>query len=637
MTLLKFCLFLGGLFVGLGQLMAQITTTTSRNTTLPKNEPTGIVKVSEIKERYHATFEFINSHQKGNHPKDSYFHHLLELKEQQDKRYGRPQNELVPNSAAGEAGLQIQSDGRPPLTASPSPSIEVGNRHVVVLESEQLLHVFQNDGSFQKTIPLSAFRDAVQVPSDLFSPHIRYDSEQQRYVLSFMAGRKADNSNLIIAFSITDDPLGNWVVYKYDVNSFQEQLYGASCEMIIGKNELFITVDMVETYPNRSWIKNQYETRIFQIQKAEGYRAKPLLGKVWRDMIYGDLRLKHLFPVRAGIGHYGPQAYFIATQGGRLRGDSLFFITLTNSLKGEDAEINFQLLRMPLEYQMPNFAAQRTRNTPLQTSGTRVQSAYFHLNQIHFVCSSIDPSTSRTAIYHGVLDSIFKDTLSTRAYYISDPSYYLDYPSIVYAGTGVHDTLSLIFCHHTASNMYPGLSAFFFRDSYKRPYHSSLNYLKAGQQSIEAPKGSRLAPWSGGSGACRIPEDYQTEPSNRTALIWVVGCYGNLEQRNQTWLANLSNRPLAGPRPKPTPFYEQKKRVTLSVEVPEDDRNLRVVLVREDGVVEKLFFKGVVERSGEARFSCFVDDLPAGTYQLVVESSEDILEQEEIIIRPGSN
>lgn len=633
MTFLKLCLFLGGLFMGLGQALAQIPTVTFRNTTLPKNKPTGIVKIPEIIDNYYYAFDYLNSHQTRHYPKDSYQHHLLELKGQQDKSYGRQQNTLIPNSSASSVGIVTQLNGLPPLFSSPSPDIEVGNNELIVLEGAHLMHVFQMDGKHKRSVPLSMFRDAVQVPSMIYSPKVVYDSQQQCYILSFLSGRKPDNSNLIVAFSITDDPLGNWVVYKYDVNLFQEATYASSCEMIVGPNELFVTVEMVKDEPNNSWEDNQYETRIFQIGKKEGYNAKALRGKIWRDMIYNDIRMRHLHPVRAGLGQYGPQAYFISTRQSQLRSDSLFLITLTDDLDSEDPEIHFKSLRMPFEYQIAPSAVQRTRNTPLQTLDTRVQSAYFHLNQIQFVCSSLDPSTGRSAIYHGILDSVEVGSIRTRAYMVADPAYYLAYPSIAFAGKHERDTLSLIFCHHSASNIYPGLSAFLFRDSYERPYHTSLNYLKAGRQSIDAPKGYRLAPWGGASAACRLPSD-ASEPSDN---IWVVGCYGSIENNNKTWIAELSRDLQASPRPVSPPVYEQMQRVNLSFDIPKEERYLRIALTRQDGLVEKLFFKGRVERFGEANFSCFIDDVPIGRYILVVETSTEVLQEKEIIVMPERN
>lgn len=633
MTLLRFCLFLGGLFIGFGQTLAQMPTSTFRNTTLPPNKPTGIVKIPEVIDNYYYAFEYLNSHQTRNYPKDSYEHHLLQLKEQQEKRYGRRQNDLIPNSSASAVGVVTQFDGLPPLFSTPSPDIEVGNDELVVLEGSHLMHVFQMNGTRKRSIPLAVFRDAVQVPSMIYSPDIVYDSDQQCYILSFLSGQKPDNSNLVIAFSITDDPLGNWVVYKYDVNRFDQKAYGSSSKMVIGQNELFITVEMVMDDPTKTWEENQYETRIFQIGKKEGYHVKPLRAKIWRDMIYDDMPMRHLYPVPAGLGQYGPQAYFIATRHSDLRNDTLFLITLTDSLEAEDPKIIYDILRMPFEYQMPPLAAQRSRNTPLQTLDTRVQGAYFHLNQIQFVCSSLDPSTGRSAIYHGIIDSLVKGELSTRAYMVSDPSYYLAYPSIAFAGDSERDTLSLILCHHSASNMYPGLSAFFFRDQYKRPYHTSLNYLKPGQQSVNAPKGSRLAPWAGSSGACRLPKDAKKPSDN----IWVVGCYVGIEQHNKTWIAELSTQPLASQRPLPPPVYEQVQRIELDFEVPEEERYLRIALTRENGGVEKLFFKGKVERFGDARFSCFIDDVPPGRYVLVVETSNEILQEKQVIVMPGDN
>jgi hypothetical protein len=302
--------------------------------------------------------------------------------------------------------------------------------------------------------------------------------------------------------------------------------------------------------------------------------------------------------------------YFLSVRPDAISNDTLFLHEITNSTIAGNAQHKLSVLTTDLPYGVPPTAYQPVVGYRLQTNDTRVLSAVYHDNTIHYVQSSILTDEIRSGIYHGIISSM-NEMPQVNGTIISSNELDFAYPSIAFTGNTKLDNQSMVITFsHVGENEYAGTSAIYHNKSEGlESIYSNVVSIKSGDSLINTFVADTAERWG----------DYTDiqRKYNEPGVIWLCGSYGDSLGRNNVWLSKLrvkndlivEDKFLVYPNP-------VESSVEISINFMVDDQ-VTIQLVNNLGSVVKEIMNEPV-RKGNARFLLNTEDLSSGVYILAL-------------------
>ena len=283
--ILSLFLFLIGTNVG----NAQVT----YNTSQLKIEKKNTINFSSIDDKYLA--ESVNLEApsvSGN----SYKHYLNQLKEgiekTQDESFktkqqaNRGANVPVVSKGIELSGLSVGIPLDNHLAMNEEMVLSVGNFYVAV---------YDTSNTKLKVVTLQSFAVAAGISAQSFDPRVLYDTESERFVLVFLAGFESTNTHIVVAFSQTKDPTGDWNIYEITGNPNEAEEWTDYPMISITKNDLFVTINLLKD--DSSWQTGFLESIIWQMDKQSGYDGSELVITKWDDVNFNGKSIRNLCPL----------------------------------------------------------------------------------------------------------------------------------------------------------------------------------------------------------------------------------------------------------------------------------------------------------------------------------------------------
>lgn len=347
-----------------------------------------------------------------------------------------------------------------------------------------------------------------------YDPKVVYDPVADRFILVFLQGSTSADTRIIIGFSETNDPEGDWNFYAVDGNPFTGTTWSDYPIIGMSKDDIFITVNILRD--GESWQEGFTQSVIWQIDKASGYAGSDTIYEdLWYDLKYNDKSLWSICAVQGGSEFTSPNMHFLSVRPGTASNDSVFLHEITDTRLSGKAEYSLKVLTANKLYGVPPSAFQPDSENLLATNDTRVLSAISEDGYIQFVQSSIVTSTGVPGVFHGFLNI---ETGEIDANYITSDTMEYAYPSIAFAGNDEFPHASVITFSHSSELDFPGTSAILHnRVIGEYPIFSPVVTVKYGEMSINRLSDS-LERWGDYTGV-------QTK-YNEEGVVWMSGSYG---------------------------------------------------------------------------------------------------------------
>jgi hypothetical protein len=394
--------------------------------------------------------------------------------------------------------------------------------HVVSTINVNML-VARNNGFWLGSYDLEEFFAPVGTSPRYFDPRVIYDPETDRFILVLINGFDCSDSQIVLAFSKTNNPRGAWNLYALDGCLDDDGTFADYPMISLTDGELFLTYNEVDA--DSTWQAGFMGTQIHQIDKMSGYDGLPLGRTVWRDIEYNGRLLRNICPIRNADVTLETTQYFLSTRNFDISNDTVFQLHLTGRFDNPNAtlEIVPRLLGQP--YGVPPNALQ-VRDS-LQTNDARVLDAFKLGDEVQWVSNTMDFNTGRSGVYHGFLNLAAPETAGT-GYIIGHATDYLGYPGIAWTGTNPSEKDAIIVVSHASTTRHPGGSAFY---SNGLGEYSDLVTIIEGQKPVDMLTGP-LERWGDYAGIQRLYH----EPG----AVWVACSYGRSAANvNEAWLAKL--------------------------------------------------------------------------------------------------
>jgi hypothetical protein len=377
---------------------------------------------------------------------------------------------------------------------------------------------------------LAAFTTPVNSFHQEFDPKVIYDPLMKRFVLVTMVGSVDSTSKIIVGFSQTGNPAGNWNLYTLPGDALGNNLWSDYPMIAMTENELFLTVNLL--YNDSTWQAGFVETIVWQIRKANGYAGDSLAADLHSNIKFNGKAIRNLCPVKGGSKLYSPNMYFLSNRNLASQNDTVFLVNITDTIGAPTTTITTKALITPQPYYFPKDGRQTIASQSLATNDCRNLGAFYENNMIQYVHNTNNPSNNRATVYYGVLSNPQSATPTITGYIIPNDTMDFAYPNISYSGKTVSDSSAIINFNHSSNKVFPGVSAI---QADAKGNFSPILRIQNGATYINLLT-SNLERWGDYSGSQRR--------YNVPGEVWISGYYGvsggfNYPRAHAAWIAQL--------------------------------------------------------------------------------------------------
>lgn len=382
---------------------------------------------------------------------------------------------------------------------------------------------------------LAAFTTPINSKHQEFDPKVMYDPKTDRFVLVCLVGFVDTTSKIIIGFSQTNDPGGNWNLYKLPGNPLNNNLWTDYPMISMTEKELFLTVNLLVN--NQPWQTGFVETIVWQMKKDSGYAGLPLGSVLHSNINFNGKPIRNLCPVRGGSQLYQPNMYFLSNRNLASQNDSVFLINITDTIGAPSGTLTTKVMVSNQPYYFPNDARQTNTTQTLATNDCRNLGAFLENNQIQFVHNTNNPANNQPSVYYGIITGLQNPTPTVNGSILANDTVDFAYPNISYAGNGPADNTAIINFNHSSNKLNTGCSA--IRADGQGNYSPILR-IKNGTTFVNLLQGG-LERWGDYTGTQRK----YANPGE----VWVSGYYasaasGQYPNAHATWIAQLALNPI---------------------------------------------------------------------------------------------
>lgn len=436
----------------------------------------GTIHIGKVINDYNASVFHMESPVPGS---NSYRDHLHKLKEsipskKFNKKSSSDKAEIPPEIL--KSYIANDFDGIPNDN-----DIAVSNAGMVVSVTNSIMNIYGDADTLIKSVSLSAFSDSLGLAANSFDPKIAYDPMEDKFILVYLCGNDVSATNIVVAFSQTNNPSGEWNLFALSGNPLNNNTWSDYPIIALTEDELFVTINLIHN-DSTSWQTGFFESVIWQIDKNDGYANNSLSTKLYSGIHYDGKPIRNLCPIQGGSGLFGPEMYLISNRNFSLESDTIFVIRVTGLMLNATAETYLSIASNSYGLS-PN--ASQPGVPVLQTNDSRVLGGFIEDCEIHFTGNSRDLSTNLPGVFHGIIN--INNLETTELAIISDNSLEYGYPNMSYTGSFQGDHQSIISFNHSSVDSFAGVSAVFY--SSENGYSDRL-HISSGESIVNIINGN---------------------------------------------------------------------------------------------------------------------------------------------------
>ncbi|MDO1449180.1 hypothetical protein Q0590_23085 [Rhodocytophaga aerolata] len=485
------------------------------------------------------------------------------------------------------------NDSSPPLDNTIACSSSASNNFVVSVTNNCIEYYRDDSPAFKFKKDLRSFINyVISYPCD---PKVFFDPLANRFIL-FMQ-KCGDpihiNSEILIAFSISDNPLDGWNFYKISGNPLNKQNHWFDYPKLgITRDGLFISGNI---FIGQNGSGGFAQTVVYQIDKNLGFNGQQLKYRVWYDI--NDTPVT-IMPVSYAYNNTYDQGAFLLSTTFQRNADYIKLYDITGDIYNNATTMNFYKVPVldingnPTTYGF--FAKAVQINTPIDNGDIRIQDAILSRNKIYYVFTSgNDRNFSR--INFNILDI---PTLQNKSILIGDKSNVsYAYPSLHMFSDENESTTVMIQYNGTSNQSYPDIRCKTCDDNFNC---SQEAIIKTGESIING-----YDRWG----------DYScvSKKQNLKNNLWLSSSYGKNQER-QTYISNIVSftQPAI---PADTILANQLySPATVNFSLA-SEANIQVLLKTAEKT--QIIFDGKAAK-GENQFQINTKELPEGNYTIEV-------------------
>lgn len=562
---------------------------------------------------------------------DSYNNFLLKQKEKNSLKFPRIKKykfSTIKNSAL-DSIIKIKSGFEGNLYNNRMPNdntLAISNDGILLagINSSYIIYDTKNDSLLKSGTLQSMTLDFTSLRfQSKYDPKFIYDPDEDRFIMVFLVGKNPSASHVCVAFSNTNDPLGDWNVYMLVGDALNTGHWTDYPAISLTKDDLFITGNLLLN--GVSWQLGFFQSIIWQVDKQSGYNgADSLSFNLWSEFKDDSIYIRNIHPVRGARELQDKKQYFLSNKNFSVESDTLYLMKIQTDRISSKLSSSTKKLSLPDHYFLsPN--GQQYNGQELSTNDSRVLGGIIDEDWIQFVNHSMDTSTGTCGIYHGTIYNYNSNNPFIESKIISDSILDLGYPNIVSTGINYNETECIIGFNFTSVVDTNGMACVYFKED----EYSGIKKLHTGEKAIDRLSGN-IERWGDYSG---IQRKY-----DQPCKVWLSGMYGKFNT-NGSWISCISvadscRRPDDAVRPIFTSneFNELNRESFESKIFPnpsfnlsyfefkvEKEQKIKIELFSINGELVNTLFNNVVKK-GNNRLAFNISHLNNGSYIVTIKN-----------------
>jgi len=407
--------------------------------------------------------------------------------------------------------------------------LAISNDGTIASVCNSTIYSYNENGDLLHNSTLNSIGNQLGLPNQSYDPKIIYDQNEDRFIMLFLNGSNANNTNLVLCFSVTNNPADGWHVYRLEGNPLNNNAWSDFPMIAITEKDFFVTVNLISS-DSSSWQTGFLQSVIWQVQKDEGYQGDSINTKLHTEVKHNNRYIRNLLPIQGGITVPSETMYFISNRNFDFENDTFFVVKINQSLNtNPNVGFQTQVVKSNISYGLPPDANQPT-NRFLQTNDARALSGFIQNNLIQFVGNTVNFDNDKATIYHALYNVNSNQVNIT---ILSDTTLEYGYPNISHSGQHTNDVQSIISFNHTSTDSFPGVSAIFYSEL--NGYSDRL-HVKSGNSHVNVISGN-FQRWGDYTGSQR--------KYNEPGTVWMSGFIGDFvplglqKNRHITYIAKL--------------------------------------------------------------------------------------------------
>ncbi|MEM6802840.1 MAG: PKD domain-containing protein [Bacteroidota bacterium] len=377
------------------------------------------------------------------------------------------------------------------------------NGNVVSVVNSNFFLSDQNGGNTTQN-SFSNFFSVLGLSGNFFDPKVIYDPSTDKFIMVVLSGNTASNSTVVVAFSQTNNPYGQWWFYTLPGNPLNDGSWFDYPNIGVSTTELYISGNLFDANDNFN------QTVIYQIDKANGFSGGNITWLRWNDVKdannFSDFTV---VPISFGFdGTLTPGIFFISSDPGG--GNQVMLYWTTNTAQNNPTlQVNAISVS---QYNLAGNALQLGSTDVMNTNDCRIQSGFFADGTVHFVMNS-ERSNAFTGIYYGRVD-VASLTATNSTFGLQNFDY--AFPTVAPFGTTTTSKEVVMGFLRSGASIYPEFRVVTCDDNFN---WSSSVQVKSGIGFVNFLN-NNVERWGDYSGIARRHISSGVE-------VWISGCYGD--------------------------------------------------------------------------------------------------------------
>jgi len=567
-------------------------------------ERAATVNFSELDEDYAASLLYLEAPTPDG---DSYRSFLLQEKAKIAELYPKNPSLGVANRGTVEPPHVLAGfEGNNSTSNTPMDNnLAINNEGQMVSVINSHIAMKDIEGNWIGAATLNNFFSDLNIDIFKFDPKVVFDPEANRFVMFCLSGSSSATNSILVAFSQSPDPTGDWNLYVIDGTPFNDNTWTDYPMLALTKDEIFLTGNLV--IDGASWQVGFAETLCWQINKNNGYNGEPLTLTMWSDFEFGGMNIRNVCPVKYGGEELGEKLYLLSNRNFAMENDSIFIMEITGPQTDPNTTLNIDVRKSSQPYGLAPDGSMTVGS--LATNDSRILDGIILDDHLQFVSNCRNLETGMASVYHGWIDNL-TTTKDVSGQILNGDTLDLGYPSIAWAGLDAADKDAIIVLSHSSVNRFPGASALYVDNDHEC---SPIVTLKEGNNYIAMLQGQGQERWGDYSGNQRVYDEPGT--------VWISSSFGESNQANDTWISQLANPNLGVAVTETTENLQNlnafpnptSERINVTFDI-KDVEKLHITLTDQNGRLIRSFHNDKPKKQGAIQFSFDVSPLPAGVY-----------------------
>ncbi|MEN9338691.1 MAG: hypothetical protein RIQ62_3 [Bacteroidota bacterium] len=376
------------------------------------------------------------------------------------EQYGKTSSSLKTRGLAPNPNIVKSVQGNTASSVPNDNDIAVSNDGKVISVVNANLRIYDDTLKTILNKSLTSLVSTIGVYTWLSDPRVIYDPASDRFVLVCFSGNVSATSTILVGFTQTNDPGGNWNFYTLNGNSFNDSTWSDYPIISVSDKDLFITFNQVKD--SVSWTIGFKQSVIWQIDKQGGYAGTPLQYHLWSDIKYNGTPLRNICPAKNQSASMGNSMYFLTLRNVATSNDSIFVTEITDSYQSGNASLQQKVLISPVAYGFPPNAVQKyfasSGQQYLMTNDARVLAAIYENDRIHFGANTVNPAHANAGVYLGEIRDVSTTSPTVKADIFSNDTVEYGYPSMAWMGNNNSEHKVMYTFSHCYVDSFPGTS-----------------------------------------------------------------------------------------------------------------------------------------------------------------------------------